>query len=62
MGNKMHPPSPRLLRLPDDLAERDRRADPSEGDAGDPDDRRGARRLDMRVLGRGEAAAAAAAG
>jgi hypothetical protein len=31
-------PSPRL-RLPDDGAERDRRADPSEGDAGDPDDR-----------------------
>jgi hypothetical protein len=28
MGNKMHPPSPRLLRLPDDVAERGRRADP----------------------------------
>ena len=34
MGNKMHPPSPRLLRLPDDVAERGRRADPPEGDAG----------------------------
>src|SRR5216684_7668315 len=29
-------------------AECDRRADPSEGDAGDPDDRRGARRLAAR--------------
>jgi hypothetical protein len=28
MGNKMHPPSPRLLRLPGDVAERGRRADP----------------------------------
>jgi hypothetical protein len=27
----MHPRSPRLLRLPDDIAERHRRADPSEG-------------------------------
>ena len=27
------------LRLSDDIAERGRRADPSEGDAGDPDDR-----------------------
>ena len=39
------------LRLPDDGAERGRRADPPEGDAGDPDDRRGARRLDARAVG-----------
>jgi hypothetical protein len=43
MGNKMHPPSPRLLRLPDHGGKRRRRADPSQGHAGDPDDRRGAR-------------------
>ena len=43
-------PSPRL-RLPDDRAERDRRADPPEGHAGDPDDRRRARRLDARAMG-----------
>jgi hypothetical protein len=28
-----------VLRLPDDVAERGRRADPSQGNAGDPDDR-----------------------
>jgi hypothetical protein len=33
------------------VAECGRRANPSEGDAGDPDDRRGTRRLDARVLG-----------
>jgi putative SOS response-associated peptidase YedK len=38
-------------RLPDDLAERHRRADPSQGDAGDPHDGRGARSLDARTLG-----------
>jgi hypothetical protein len=31
MGNKMHPRSPRLLRLPDDIAEPPGRADPPEG-------------------------------
>jgi putative SOS response-associated peptidase YedK len=36
-------------------------ANSSEGDAGDPDHRRGARRLDARALGRGEGAAASAA-
>ena len=39
------------LRLPDDVAERSRRADPSKSNAGDPDDRRGARRLDARAMG-----------
>ncbi|SIO56411.1 LysR substrate binding domain-containing protein [Bradyrhizobium erythrophlei] len=38
------------LRLPDDVAERGRRADPSEGDAGDPDHRGRARRLDARAV------------
>ena len=47
------------LRLPDDGAERRRRADPSEGDAGDLDHRRGARCLDARALGRGQGAATA---
>ena len=50
------------LWLPDDVAERGRRADPSQGDAGDPDDRRGARCLDARAVGRGEGVAAAIAG
>ena len=36
----------RPLRLPDDGAERRRRADPPQGDAGDPDDARGNRALD----------------
>ena len=39
------------LWLPDDRAERGRRTDPSQGDAGDPDDRRRARRLDARAVG-----------
>jgi len=41
--------SPRLLRLPDDVAERDCRADPSEGDACDPDDRPGEHDVWMRA-------------
>src|SRR5467141_3407924 len=40
-------PPPRLWLL-DDGAERDRRTDPSEGDARHPDDGRGMRRLDAR--------------
>src|SRR5262249_13411996 len=48
------------LRLSHDLAERDRRTDPSESDAGDPDDGGRTRRLAARSLGRGEGAAAAA--
>ena len=39
------------VRLPDDIAERGGRADPSQGDAGDPDHRRGARRVDARTVG-----------
>jgi putative SOS response-associated peptidase YedK len=50
------------LRLPDDRAERDRRACPSEGDAGDPDDRGRARRLDASAMGRSKGVAAAVAG
>src|SRR5882724_8260325 len=42
---------PSRLWGPDDVAERDRRADPPEGDAGDLDDRRGAGRLDAGPLG-----------
>jgi integrase len=42
------------LRLPDDCGQRGGRANSFEGDAGDPDDRRGARHLDARALGRGE--------
>src|SRR6266478_2282531 len=45
------------LRLPDDGPERDSRADPSQSHAGDPDDRRRARRLDARPLGRVESVA-----
>jgi len=62
MGNKMHPPSPRLLRLPDDGTERGGRADTPEGNAGDPDDGRGARCLDACAVEWGESAAAAVAG
>jgi len=51
----------RRLRLPDDGAERDRRAHPPEGHAGNSDDGRRARRLDARAVGRGEGAAAALA-
>ena len=46
-----HPRPAPGLRLPDDGAERRRRADPSQGYAGDPDDRRGTRRLDASALG-----------
>ena len=46
------------LRLPDDVAERGGRADPPQGHAGDPDHRRGARRLDARAVGRSEGIAA----
>jgi hypothetical protein len=38
------------LWLPDDFAERGRGADTSQGDAGHPDDRRRARRLDARAV------------
>jgi hypothetical protein len=58
VGTRHPRPSPGL-RLPDNRAERDRRADPSESDAGDPDDGRGMRRLDARAMGRGESAPAA---
>ena len=47
---------------PDHSAERDRRTDSSQGDAGDPDDRRRAGRLDARAMGRSEGVAAAVAG
>src|SRR5438309_2282590 len=50
------------LRLPNYLAEPRGRADPPQGDAGDPDDRRRARRLDAGAMGRGQRAAAALAG
>jgi len=52
-GTKSKPiPGPQSgLWLPDDIAERGRRADPSEGDAGDPDDRPRARCLDARTMG-----------
>jgi hypothetical protein len=43
-------PAPRLW-FPDDGAERRRGADPSQGDARDLDDGRGARRLDAGVMG-----------
>jgi putative SOS response-associated peptidase YedK len=52
-GTKSKPiprPSPRL-RLSDDVAERDRRADPSQGHAGDPDHRRRTGRVDARAMG-----------
>ena len=52
-GTKSKPvPGPHLVYgFLTTVAERGRRADPSEGDAGDPDDRRGARRLDARAVG-----------
>jgi hypothetical protein len=53
-------PSPGL-RLPDDRAERDHRTDPSEGDASDPNNARGARRLDARAMGRVKSVATAPA-
>src|SRR6266851_854746 len=63
-GTKSKPiPRPSLgLRLPDDVAECDSRADPSQGDAGDPNDGRRARRLDARVMGRSQGAATTVAG
>jgi hypothetical protein len=39
------------LRFPDDGTERGGRADPPEGNAGDPDDAGGMRRLDARAVG-----------
>jgi putative SOS response-associated peptidase YedK len=45
------PRTTQRLRLPDDFAERRGRADPSEGDAGDHDDGRGARCLDAGAMG-----------
>src|ERR1700745_4273123 len=47
------------LRLPDDGGQRDRRADPSKGNAGHSDDGCGARRLAARAVGRGESTATA---
>jgi hypothetical protein len=46
----------------DNFAECCGRADPSEGHAGDPDDRRGAGCVDARALGRGEGVATAVGG
>ena len=43
-------PSPRVRR-PDNRTERDSRANPPEGHAGDPDDAGGIRRVDARVMG-----------
>src|SRR5713101_5216296 len=50
-------PSPGL-RIPDDGTERDSRADPSQSQAGEPDNARGMRRLDARAVGRSEIVAA----
>ena len=50
------------LWIPDDVAERGGRADPPQGHAGDPDHRRGARRVDAGTVGRGQGVAAAIAG
>jgi putative SOS response-associated peptidase YedK len=50
-GTKPGRGPPSALRLPDDRAQRRRRADPSEGNAGDPDHRGGMRRLDARAVG-----------
>jgi hypothetical protein len=48
-GTKSKPiPGPHLVY---GCTERGGRADPPEGDAGDPDDGRGARRVDARALG-----------
>jgi hypothetical protein len=61
-GTKSTPvPGPHLVYGFLTTAERCRGTDPSESDAGHLDDRRGARRLDARALGRGEGAAAAIA-
>ena len=48
------------LRISHDVAQCGRRADPSEGDAGDPDHGRRARRLAARAVGRSESAPTAA--
>lgn len=53
-----YPRPARPLWLPDHLADRGRRADPSKA-AGDLDHRGGVQRLDARALGRGEGVAAA---
>jgi hypothetical protein len=51
-GTKSKPiPGPHLVYGFLTGTERSGRADPPEGDAGDPDDRRGARRLDARAVG-----------
>jgi hypothetical protein len=52
-GTKSKPiPEPhQVYGFSDDTAERRGRADPSEGNAGDPDDERGARCLDTRAMG-----------
>jgi hypothetical protein len=51
MNRKTGPRSASGLWLPDDGAECRGRAVPSEGYAGDPDDRRGTRRMDARAPG-----------
>ena len=62
-GTKSKPiPGPSGLRLPDDGPECRRRADPSNGDAGDPDDARGMRRLDAHAVGRSASAVATVVG
>src|SRR5437660_6385947 len=50
-GTEADPRSASGLRISDDGAECDCRTDPPQGHAGDPDDGRGARRLDARALG-----------
>ena len=60
--SKPIPGTAQRLRLSDDGSERCRRADPSQGHAADPDDRRRAGRLDARTVGRGKGVAAAIAG
>src|SRR3984893_6489799 len=60
--SKPIPGPPPGLRLSDDGTERDRRTDTPQGDAGDPDDRGRARRLDARAVGRSDSAATAIAG
>ena len=52
-----YPRSSSGLRLADDGAERDRRADTSESHAGHPDDQGRMRRLDACAMGRGESTA-----
>jgi hypothetical protein len=51
-----------LSWLPDNVAERCCRAHPPQGDAGDPDHRRRARRVAARTVGRSEGVATAVAG